>query len=80
MYYPLNADANISIGASFGEGTGPIYGTNIACSGEEDSITDCNYSMDVSSCVHANDAGVSCSEACEQLCITTIKGKWSFHC
>ncbi|XP_047229732.1 deleted in malignant brain tumors 1 protein-like [Girardinichthys multiradiatus] len=49
------------IGARFGEGTGPIWLTNVGCLGKEDGLTDCSHSgFGMNSCGHAEDAGVIC--------------------
>ena len=55
--------AEIFTNAHFGEGTGPIAYTNVACSGIESSLLDCDYSTDVSTCTHGDDAGASCQES-----------------
>ena len=45
----------------FGSGTGPILLSNLYCTGIESSLLECNQqSCDVTSCTHANDAGVIC--------------------
>ena len=48
--------------ASFGEGSGRIWLTNISCSGNERSLVNCHISSEVTSCTHAQDAGIRCSQ------------------
>ena len=45
--------------AHFGEGTGPVLLSDIACMGSEAKLTDCSYSY-ANSCTHSQDAGVDC--------------------
>ena len=47
--------------AYFGQGSGPIVMDNLACTGNENAITDCLYDPDVSDCSHFEDAGVVCA-------------------
>ena len=47
--------------AAFGQGTGPIYLTNVTCGATEIRLIDCPYSSDVSGLTHADDAGARCS-------------------
>ncbi|KAM4736755.1 scavenger receptor cysteine-rich domain-containing protein DMBT1-like [Anableps anableps] len=50
-------------GAPYGEGTGPIWLSNVSCSGTEDSLTECAHSgFGINSCGHAEDAAVICGE------------------
>ena len=43
------------------QGTGPIVLTNILCGGMERRILECpNTALDVGSCSHSSDAGVTC--------------------
>ena len=49
-------------GGVFGEGVGPIFGTEFECSGSEAKLTDCSYSSNVKGCTHNDDAGVICNE------------------
>ena len=46
--------------AVFGQGTGAIALTNVACSGSEARLIDCSSSASTSSCSHSEDAGVRC--------------------
>ena len=49
-------------GASYGQGTGPIWMTNVACSGSESYIYNCGHSgWGINSCSHSQDASVECS-------------------
>lgn len=45
---------------AYGQGTGPIYRTQVLCQGFEPTIFTCPAQQDTSSCTHANDAGVVC--------------------
>lgn len=67
----LIVDANVSTG--FGPGSGTIYGQNLACTGNEQRLSECTYDMDASSCTHANDAGVICSRTRKELCMPLPK-------
>ena len=50
--------------ANFGQGTGPIWLSNVSCTGSELSLTDCGHlGMAVGNCTHINDAGVYCSNS-----------------
>lgn len=47
--------------ASYGEGTGRIWLSNVQCSGSEFKLSNCQASsIGVHSCTHAQDAGVKC--------------------
>ena len=47
--------------AAFGQGTGPIYLSNVGCTGSESSLLSCSHSgIGVTSCGHYEDAGVVC--------------------
>ena len=46
--------------AAFGEGRGPIWYSNVHCSGREADLTQCG-SLREHSCDHALDAGVICA-------------------
>ena len=47
-------------GATFGQGSGPIWMRNVACKGHETNLTDCKFSSALSQCSHSQDAGVVC--------------------
>ena len=49
--------------AYFGQGTGDIWMSNVACNGKEGRLRDCNFSgwRYTSSCHHGKDAGVICN-------------------
>ena len=48
-------------GSSFSR---PIHLDDVTCSGSEDNILDCTYSLSASDCEHSEDAGVICGSAC----------------
>ena len=58
---PFKPDVQSFPNAAFGQGTGPIYLTNVTCGTTEIRLIDCPYSSDVSGLTHANDAGARCS-------------------
>ena len=58
---PFHSDVAAFSNAAFGQGTGPIYLTNVTCGATEIRLIDCPYSSDVSALTHADDAGASCS-------------------
>ena len=48
-------------GNSFGEGTGRIWLDNVQCAGSERTLMNCrSNSTGITSCTHAQDAGVTC--------------------
>ncbi|KAL3996060.1 deoxyribonuclease-1-like protein [Sarotherodon galilaeus] len=50
--------------AAFGEGSGPIWLDDVACFGNESSITDCRHNgLGVHNCVHSEDASIICDAA-----------------
>ena len=52
--------------ARFGAGTGPILLDNVACTGTEQTLTDCpNNGIGIHNCVHSEDASVRCSLNCK---------------
>ena len=59
-------DAVAQRGGTYASGAGPIWGTNVICTGEEGRLVDCGFSNDTSSCTHSNDAGVTCNVTGEQ--------------
>ena len=64
-YVASFADAVANEGDVFARGTGAIYGSAVVCNGEEEKLAECQYDMDVTSCGHANDAGVTCTVECK---------------
>ena len=47
--------------STFGQGTGPIFLSNLRCDGTEQRLTDC-ISTSGASCSHYEDAGVRCQQ------------------
>ena len=55
------AGLTIYTSSTFGQGTGPIFFTNIGCSGTESRLLQCSRSVfGVTSCTHSRDVGVKC--------------------
>ena len=52
--------------AIYGEGSGPIFLSNVSCNGSESRLLDCPYEAPNSSCDHSLDAGLYCS-TCESI-------------
>ena len=50
-------------GGYFGKGIGPVHMTSVACTGEEQNLTQCPYSngIGVTNCYHDKDVGVICT-------------------
>ena len=60
--------AEATYDASFGQGDDHVAITNLYCTGNENSLLECNYQTGSSvpsfTCSHANDAGVICQDPC----------------
>ena len=53
--------AEAGLGASFGQGRGPIFLDNVNCNGTELQLRNCtNRGVGVHNCSHMEDAGVVC--------------------
>lgn len=48
--------------AAFGEGSGPIFLSSLACDGSEASLVECRAFAEIGihSCLHSQDVGVTC--------------------
>ena len=46
--------------AYYGSSSGSIYLNNIQCTGDEQSLSNCSFSLEIDECTHEQDAGVSC--------------------
>ena len=60
--FPLDATAYSS--AHFGQGNGSIVLDDVTCVGNESRLVDCQYTAN-HSCVHSEDAGISCKHECK---------------
>ena len=50
--------------AYYGQGTGPIWLSNVSCIGTESNLADCeHFYITVGNCTHYDDAGVYCSNS-----------------
>ena len=48
-------------GSFYGRSSGPIFLTDLVCSGTESSLMDCNWNVyGTTDCYHFEDAGVEC--------------------
>lgn len=57
----LGAVVYQTISSTFGEGSGPVFLTNLGCQGSESSLLNCSTSVFVGSyCTHGRDVGVKC--------------------
>ena len=57
----LGCGHGISFGNDFGQGHGPIWLDNVACTGEEDAITQCPHQdYGENNCGHSEDVSVVC--------------------
>ena len=50
-----------TVSSTFGQGSGPIFYTNLGCRGLEPSLLDCSKTVFIGSyCTHGRDVGVKC--------------------
>ena len=55
----------------FGPGSGPIFFTDLRCSGTEPSLLDCSKNVfGVTSCTHAGDVGLKCEGTAVQATVS----------
>ena len=53
----------------YGEGSGTVWMSNLACTGSESSISECPHiGWGQTSCSHSQDAGVTCGSECYMQC------------
>ena len=58
LYY---SGAAARLNAEFGQGIGPIFLDSVRCSGLESRLFDCAHrGLEIESCQHHQDAGVTC--------------------
>ena len=63
IMHVINPGSMALEGGRFGEGAGPIWLTNVNCSGDEERLFNCIASSNgMNSCTHAQDAGVRCQQ------------------
>ena len=56
--------------AIFGQGSGPIWHSNVGCSGTEERLLDCSTgAVGGHTCSHSDDAGVTCNTS---ICYTYL--------
>ena len=61
LYIQSHSDADKRCCAGFGQGTGPIHIDNLACSGSEYRLHNCQYGTDTSDESHDEDWSVYCN-------------------
>ena len=66
------SDATAHSNARFGQGTGPIFLDNVACTGEEDTLVSCTYDSNTADCFHSDDAGLTCIADCMFMATTFL--------
>ena len=72
--YVIVAGATPESNALFGQGSGPIFLDDLACTSLETRLIDCTHGgIEVTNCVHSSDAGVRCIAAGNLLAITLPK-------
>ena len=68
-YYLIGARGESN--AIFGQGSGPIWHSNVSCSGTEGRLLDCSTgAVGGHTCSHSDDAGVTCNTS--MLCIPSM--------
>ena len=60
MFSLVAAAAIAYSNAFYGQGTGPILMDNVACTGSESGLINCNFDNHTGDCSHSEDAGVRC--------------------
>jgi len=75
-YLPFYSCAGVTVYSSsqFGQGTGPIFFTDVGCTGSESSLLMCSRNVfGVTSCTHSRDVGLKCEGMYnKQVCIAII--------
>ncbi len=66
-------DAVAQLGGTYTAGSGPIWGSNVLCTGEEGRLIDCGFNSDTSLCTHSNDAGATCNVTGEYSHMASLK-------
>jgi len=57
----LGETAYRTASSRFGRGSGPVFLSNVGCSGSEENLLQCSHTVDVGSyCTHSRDVGVRC--------------------
>ena len=68
----FSTDAQAVSQAFFGQGTGPIYLTGVACGSSQNRLIDCPYQTNTFSDTHAEDAGVRCNRPCKSIVVKLV--------
>ena len=77
MVFFFQTGAQAYSSAYFGQGTGPIQLDNVGCSGTESTLLQCSHLTIINNCVHAEDAGVRCSQPGMYICVFNFEFKLS---
>ena len=58
--YYIITGAAAYLNARYGQGSGPILMDDVACTGTENGLIDCNFDNTTGDCSHSEDAAVRC--------------------